>query len=63
MTADTKEVHVVGKIEINKRPMRVKVYEIIDEVNLLDKTVWKRYGVSPEVRKKFKKIITLLNAL
>lgn len=59
---DTKESVVVGKIEINKRPMRVKVYEIIDDLNNLDNSVWKRIH-SKEIRDKFKKVRRLLNLL
>jgi len=53
----------IGKIAIiDKRPMRVKVYELIDELNVLDNKVWKRLH-SKEVRGQFKKIRRLLNAL
>ena len=48
--------------EEKKRPVRAKIYEIIDEVNEIDRTIWKRHH-SSEVRMKFKRIKSLLNAL
>ena len=33
MEADTKEAITIGKLEINKRPMRIKVYTVIDGLN------------------------------
>ena len=45
-----------------KRPVRARVYEIVDELNILDTTIWKRLH-SKEVRSKFKKLKGMLNAL
>lgn len=49
-------------LEGKKRPMRVKVYEVIDELNVLDTKVWKRLQ-SQEVRRQFKKVKELVNSL
>lgn len=36
MDADTQEVMTVGKISLNMRPMRVKVYELRDTLNQVE---------------------------
>lgn len=45
-----------------KRPVRARVYEIVDELNILDTALWKRMH-SKEIRIQFKRIKGMLNAL
>jgi len=41
VSVDTKESVVVGRIEINKKAMRVAVYDTLDEIADLDRTIFK----------------------
>ena len=53
-----------GKIvlPVKERAHHHKKYEVIDELNILSNSVWKRIH-SKEVRAQFKKVIRLVNAL
>ena len=57
-----KESLVVGKVELNLRPMRVKIYEIQDELNMIRNSVWKRIH-SKELQDKIKKVQKKINEL
>ena len=63
--ADTKETVVVGKVELNMRPMRVHIYEIQDELGKLDNILFKHLKESElfEARDQLKVIRRLLNSL
>lgn len=63
---DTKESVVVGKVEINKRPMRVKVYAILERFNRISNIIIETVPPGQprdQVRDEIKEIIRELNAL
>ena len=65
VTMDSDEKMVVGKVELNMRPMRVHIYEIQDELGKLDHILFKHLKDEAlfETRDQLKVIRRLLNAL
>lgn len=63
---DTKEAITVGKIELNMKPMRIKVNVIRDELHQLDNLIYKYITdiqQRNEVRDQFKRVERLLGEL
>lgn len=63
---ETREVMTIGKIEINKKAMRIKVYEVLDEIAQVDRLIFtavKDNDKRSEVRDKLKIVKRLVNAL
>lgn len=48
--------------EERRRKLRINIYEVIDELNILDNKVWKRLH-SKEVRDQFKKVRRMVNTI
>lgn len=62
VAVETSEKTVVGSVVLNNRPMRIKVYEVQDELNMLSNWLWERYK-DTDSTDKIKKIKSLVNAL
>ena len=65
--ADTREVQTLGKVELNLRPHRTKVYVIMDDLNQLTNQVLKALPEESDQRnlllEKVKDIKRLVNGL
>lgn len=66
MEADTREVQTIGKTELNMRPMRTKIYIVVDNLNQLSNQVIKALPDSGErnaILDNIKDIKRLVNSL
>lgn len=66
MEADTREVQTIGKTELNMRPMRTKIYIVVDNLNQLSNQVIKALQESDErnaILDNIKDIKRLVNSL
>lgn len=64
--ADTREVQTIGKTELNMRPMRTKIYIVVDNLNQLSNQVIKALQESDErnaILDNIKDIKRLVNSL
>lgn len=59
---ETNEQTSVGNVVLNNRPMRIKVYDIQDELNMLSNWLWDKYK-DTDSTDKIKKIKLLVNSL
>lgn len=59
---ETNETMKVGSIVLNNKPMRIKVYEVQDELNMLSNWMFERYKDN-EATDRIKKIKLLVNTL
>jgi hypothetical protein len=59
---ETRETMKVGNVILNNKPMRIKVYEIQDDLNMLSNWLWEKFK-DTESTDRIKKIKSLVNSL